>query len=100
MRFQALHVDFSSPAEDQGFKFRSDFISYAGYLLPIADRVMDSDVRFDVLLGAVTGYRNLSVAPAAVAVITAPINKDWRLHVNVLPVPGGFAHLSVGYVLK
>ena len=71
---------------------------YLAYLLPVA--TLPWNVSADVLLGAVTGYEQRAVWPAAVAVFTKPVDKHWRAHLNVVPLDGGFVNLAVGYEWK
>jgi len=61
---------------------------YAGRLFPFNEH-------FSVLAGAVTGYQH-AITPAAVAVFTVPIEKNWRLHINVVPFKDGFINLALG----
>lgn len=66
---------------------------YAGYRIRASERV-------SIVVGAVTGYHGPFIRPAAVLVLTQPINDRLAIHLNTIPVKGGFVNLSLGYRLQ
>lgn len=98
------NTDYNSATYGLGYRFDNNVVVgsyknsidrqsvYGGYLLQ-ANRYVG------LLVGAVTGYEQHTVWPAAVLVLTAPISKSFNLHLNLAPVNGGFINLSVGVKL-
>ena len=93
--------DFNNDNYGMGYAFDNGFVAgayhnsidrttiYAGYVVRLHARV-------GIILGVATGYE-IPVAPAAVLNFNMPLDKQWSLHLNILPVKSGVANLAIGY---